>query len=189
MSEDKAQWEGKIFASEPQSSVPPLSSTSCTLEDRGTTYPHISLTEQIEFFLMQYTMMSQWHTVIWPSYSLLSFSSIILICFVYIGNATARFIRCTSYNFPVEAQSAQQSHLPLAAILCPLARPENEEVCMCALTWIYSWIHSEKTACSYVYFLFKSYTLKWTWINKNSWIFYWFEFGKVPNLEFLSRSN
>ncbi|XP_058230725.1 protein transport protein Sec24C isoform X1 [Hemibagrus wyckioides] len=77
MSEDRAQWEGKIFASEPQSSVPPLSSTSCTLEDRG--------------------------------------------------NATARFIRCTSYSFPIEAQSAQQSHLPLGAILCPLARPENEE--------------------------------------------------------------
>ncbi|XP_060739125.1 protein transport protein Sec24C [Tachysurus vachellii] len=77
MSEDRAQWEGKIFASEPQSSVPPLSSTSCTLEDRG--------------------------------------------------NATARFIRCTSYSFPVEAQSAQQSHLPLGAIFCPLARPENEE--------------------------------------------------------------
>ncbi|KAB5528624.1 hypothetical protein PHYPO_G00142370 [Pangasianodon hypophthalmus] len=77
MSEDRAQWEGKIFASEPQSSVPPLSSTSCTLEDRG--------------------------------------------------NATARFIRCTSYSFPVEPQSAQQSHLPLSAIFCPLARPENEE--------------------------------------------------------------
>ncbi|XP_060763294.1 protein transport protein Sec24C isoform X2 [Neoarius graeffei] len=78
MSEDRAQWEGKIFASEPQSSVPPLSSTSCTLEDRG--------------------------------------------------NATARFIRCTSYSFPVEAQSAQQSHLPLAAIFCPMARPEIKEI-------------------------------------------------------------
>ncbi|KAF4074319.1 hypothetical protein AMELA_G00238050 [Ameiurus melas] len=77
ISEDRVQWEGKIFASEPQSSVPPLSSTSCTLQDRG--------------------------------------------------NATARFIRCTTYSFPVEAQSAQQSHLPLAAIFCPLARPENEE--------------------------------------------------------------
>ncbi|XP_053336461.1 protein transport protein Sec24C [Clarias gariepinus] len=77
MNEDRAQWEGKIFATEHKSTVPPLSSTSCTLEDRG--------------------------------------------------NATARFIRCTSYNFPIEAQSAQQSHLPLAAILCPLARPENKE--------------------------------------------------------------
>ncbi|KAF5905633.1 protein transport protein Sec24C-like, partial [Clarias magur] len=77
MNEDRAQWEGKIFATEHKSCVPPLSSTSCTLEDRG--------------------------------------------------NATARFIRCTSYNFPIDAQSAQQSHLPLAAILCPLARPENDE--------------------------------------------------------------
>ncbi|TSN86039.1 Protein transport protein Sec24C [Bagarius yarrelli] len=77
MNEDRAQWEGKIFDSEPKSSVPPLSSTSCTLEDKG--------------------------------------------------NATSRFIRCTSYSFPIEAQSAQQSHLPLAAIFCPLARPQNKE--------------------------------------------------------------
>ncbi|XP_062874101.1 protein transport protein Sec24C [Trichomycterus rosablanca] len=77
MNEDRAQWDGKVFASEPQSSVPPLSTTACTLEDRG--------------------------------------------------NATARFIRCTTYSFPVEAQSAQQSHLPLGAIISPLARPENGE--------------------------------------------------------------
>lgn len=50
------------------------------------------------------------------------------ICSTHVGNATARFIRCTSYSFPVEAESAQQSHLPLAAIFCPLARPENNEV-------------------------------------------------------------
>ncbi|XP_016351685.1 protein transport protein Sec24C-like [Sinocyclocheilus anshuiensis] len=75
--ENRIQWEGKVFVSESKSSVPPLSSTQCTLEDRG--------------------------------------------------NATARFIRCTSYSFPVEAQSAQKSHLPLGAIVCPLARPEKGE--------------------------------------------------------------
>ncbi|XP_022523251.2 protein transport protein Sec24C isoform X1 [Astyanax mexicanus] len=77
VSEDRVQWEGKVFLSESQSSVPPLSTTACTLEDRG--------------------------------------------------NATARFVRCTTYSFPDEAQSAQQCHLPLAAIFCPLARLENEE--------------------------------------------------------------
>ncbi|KAF4112809.1 protein transport protein Sec24C isoform X1 [Onychostoma macrolepis] len=75
--EDRIQWEGKVFVSECKSSVPPLSSTQCTLEDRG--------------------------------------------------NATPRFIRCTSYSFLVEAQSAQKSHLPLGAIVCPLARPEKGE--------------------------------------------------------------
>ncbi|XP_016142056.1 protein transport protein Sec24C [Sinocyclocheilus grahami] len=75
--ENRIQWEGKVFVSESKSSVPPLSSTQCTLEDRG--------------------------------------------------NATARFIRCTSYSFPVEAQSAQKTHLPLGAIVCPLARPEKGE--------------------------------------------------------------
>ncbi|XP_016297303.1 protein transport protein Sec24C [Sinocyclocheilus anshuiensis] len=34
--EDRIQWEGKVFVSECKSSVPPLSSTQCTLEDRGT---------------------------------------------------------------------------------------------------------------------------------------------------------
>ncbi|XP_066511342.1 protein transport protein Sec24C-like isoform X1 [Hoplias malabaricus] len=77
LGEDRAQWEGKVFFSEPHSSVPPLSTTVCTLEDRG--------------------------------------------------NATARYVRCTSYSFPVEQQLAQQSHLPLGAILCPLAKPENQE--------------------------------------------------------------
>lgn len=43
MNEDRAQWEGKILAFEPQSSVPPLSSTSCTLEDRGTTQVHMMI--------------------------------------------------------------------------------------------------------------------------------------------------
>ncbi|XP_051969938.1 protein transport protein Sec24C [Xyrauchen texanus] len=81
--EDQAQWEGKVFVSECISSVPPLSSTQCTLEDRG--------------------------------------------------NTTSRFVRFTSYSFPVEAQSAQKSHLPLGAIVCPLARPERGEcaVSMC----------------------------------------------------------
>ncbi|KTF82573.1 hypothetical protein cypCar_00013614, partial [Cyprinus carpio] len=40
-------------------------------------------------------------------------------------SATARFICCTSYSFPVEARSAQKSHLPLGAIVCTLARPEK----------------------------------------------------------------
>ncbi|XP_059407126.1 protein transport protein Sec24C isoform X2 [Carassius carassius] len=75
--EDRIQWEGKVFVSECKSSVPPLSSTQCTLEDRG--------------------------------------------------NATARFIRCTSYSFPVDPQSAQKSRLPLGAVVCPLARPEKGE--------------------------------------------------------------
>ncbi|KAA0716707.1 Protein transport protein [Triplophysa tibetana] len=38
--EDRLQWEGKVFASKSKSSVPPLSSTRCTLEDRGNATPH-----------------------------------------------------------------------------------------------------------------------------------------------------
>ncbi|XP_006809662.1 protein transport protein Sec24C [Neolamprologus brichardi] len=34
MTEDKAEWEGKVFTSEPFSSLPPLATTSCIVEDR-----------------------------------------------------------------------------------------------------------------------------------------------------------
>ena len=44
------------------------------------------------------------------------------------GNASPRFIRCTTYTFPSEAQSAQHSHLPLGAILTPLAQQHKAEV-------------------------------------------------------------
>ncbi|XP_039906313.1 protein transport protein Sec24C isoform X2 [Simochromis diagramma] len=39
MTEDKAEWEGKVFTSEPFSSLPPLATTSCIVEDRGNASP------------------------------------------------------------------------------------------------------------------------------------------------------
>ncbi|KAJ8386022.1 hypothetical protein AAFF_G00178430 [Aldrovandia affinis] len=72
MEEDRDEWEGKVFVSEPGSPLPPLATTDCTVEDRG--------------------------------------------------NASPRFIRCTSYSFPTEGIIAQQSHVPLGAIVTPLAR-------------------------------------------------------------------
>ncbi|XP_031426585.1 protein transport protein Sec24C isoform X2 [Clupea harengus] len=77
MQEDQTEWEGKAFASEAPSNLPPLSTTDCIIEDKG--------------------------------------------------NASPRFIRCTTYTFPSEAQSAQHSHLPLGAILTPLAQQHKAE--------------------------------------------------------------
>ncbi|XP_078522947.1 protein transport protein Sec24C-like isoform X2 [Lissotriton helveticus] len=37
------------------------------------------------------------------------------------GNASPRFIRCTTYTIPASAQLAELSHLPLAAVVKPLA--------------------------------------------------------------------
>ncbi|KAG9346191.1 hypothetical protein JZ751_008014 [Albula glossodonta] len=37
------------------------------------------------------------------------------------GNASPRFIRCTSYNMPCTSDMAKQSHVPLAAVIKPLA--------------------------------------------------------------------
>ncbi|KAK2838022.1 hypothetical protein Q5P01_015234 [Channa striata] len=39
MAEDRAEWEGKVFVSEPFSSLPPLATTSCAIEDRGNASP------------------------------------------------------------------------------------------------------------------------------------------------------
>lgn len=35
IAEDKAEWEDKVFVSEPFSRLPPLATTYCTVEDRG----------------------------------------------------------------------------------------------------------------------------------------------------------
>ncbi|XP_061116556.1 protein transport protein Sec24C [Conger conger] len=43
------------------------------------------------------------------------------------GNASPRFMRCTSYSFPSDGTTAQLSHLPLGVILTPLAKLEKEE--------------------------------------------------------------
>ncbi|XP_023694358.2 protein transport protein Sec24C isoform X1 [Paramormyrops kingsleyae] len=87
MQDDKAEWEGKVFASEPTGPLPPLATTDCLMEDRGSASPH--------------------------------------------------FIRCTSYAFPSQAAAAQQSHLPLGAIVAPLARLKETEcplpVCVAAM--------------------------------------------------------
>lgn len=39
MAEDRAEWEGKVFISEPFSGLPPLTTTSCIVEDRGNASP------------------------------------------------------------------------------------------------------------------------------------------------------
>lgn len=39
MTEDRAEWEGKVFVSEPFSRLPPLATTSCVVEDRGNASP------------------------------------------------------------------------------------------------------------------------------------------------------
>lgn len=71
MADDRAEWEGKSFVSEPFSCLPPLATTSCIIEDRG--------------------------------------------------NASPFVIRATSYCFPCDGQTAQLSHLPLGALVSPLA--------------------------------------------------------------------
>uniref|UniRef100_UPI0037E6FB3E protein transport protein Sec24C n=1 Tax=Semicossyphus pulcher TaxID=241346 RepID=UPI0037E6FB3E len=39
IAEDRAEWEGKVFISEPFSRLPPLATTSCIIEDRGSASP------------------------------------------------------------------------------------------------------------------------------------------------------
>ncbi|XP_070821357.1 protein transport protein Sec24C [Chaetodon trifascialis] len=39
IAEDRAEWKGKVFVSEPFSHLPPLATTSCIIEDRGSASP------------------------------------------------------------------------------------------------------------------------------------------------------
>ncbi|XP_032087564.1 protein transport protein Sec24C isoform X2 [Thamnophis elegans] len=43
------------------------------------------------------------------------------------GNASPRYIRCTSYNIPCTSDMAKQSQVPLAAVIKPLAALPSEE--------------------------------------------------------------
>ncbi|KAG7489059.1 transport protein Sec24C-like isoform X1 [Solea senegalensis] len=41
IAEDRAEWEGKVFVSEPFSHLPPLATTSCMVEDQGNASPSV----------------------------------------------------------------------------------------------------------------------------------------------------
>ncbi|XP_053306347.1 protein transport protein Sec24C isoform X2 [Spea bombifrons] len=49
------------------------------------------------------------------------------------GNASPRYIRCTSYNFPASSDMAKQSQVPLAAVIKPLATLPPEEAPPCVV--------------------------------------------------------
>lgn len=44
------------------------------------------------------------------------------------GNASPRYIRCTTYCFPCTADMAKQAQIPLAAIITPFATVPSNEV-------------------------------------------------------------
>ncbi|KAM3913466.1 protein transport protein Sec24C isoform 4-T4 [Leptodactylus fuscus] len=47
------------------------------------------------------------------------------------GNASPRYIRCSSYNFPATSDMAKQSQVPLAAVIKPLATLPSDEAPPC----------------------------------------------------------
>uniref|UniRef100_A0A8C0LDQ7 SEC24 homolog C, COPII coat complex component n=1 Tax=Canis lupus dingo TaxID=286419 RepID=A0A8C0LDQ7_CANLU len=59
-----------------------------------------------------------------------SYSGVFLFAFSFLpppGNASPRYIRCTSYNIPCTSDMAKQAQVPLAAVIKPLARLPPEE--------------------------------------------------------------
>ncbi|KAM4616638.1 protein transport protein Sec24C [Polymixia lowei] len=84
MAEDRSEWEGKTFVSEPGSPLPPLATTSCIIEDRGNVSPCV--------------------------------------------------IRSTTSWVPCESQTALLSHLPLGALVTPLAKqaPGERPLSICS---------------------------------------------------------
>uniref|UniRef100_A0A8C5NHM0 SEC24 homolog D, COPII coat complex component n=1 Tax=Gouania willdenowi TaxID=441366 RepID=A0A8C5NHM0_GOUWI len=49
------------------------------------------------------------------------------------GNASPRFMRCTTYSLPCTAELAKQCQVPLAAVIKPLARLPKKETPLCVV--------------------------------------------------------
>lgn len=80
MAEDRAEWEGKVFVSEPFSRLPPLATTSCLIEDKGKCRRHhleisclcntVGLQHYLQHELLLIDLISvelQVTRVLWPS--------------------------------------------------------------------------------------------------------------------------
>ncbi|XP_068166997.1 protein transport protein Sec24C [Antennarius striatus] len=93
IAEDRAEWQNEVFIAETFSSLPPLATTSCIIEDRGTASPLA--------------------------------------------------VRSTTYCLPCEGQTALLSHLPLGALVTPLAKQSagqtlpvcSEQECLLGCGW------------------------------------------------------
>lgn len=60
-----------------------------------------------------------------------------LLCFA--GHASPRYVRCTSYCFPVTSDMAKQARIPLAAIIQPFAAVPPNEVGLLRATPLLCW--------------------------------------------------
>lgn len=142
MAEDRAEWEDKVFASEPFSQLPPLATTPCSVEDRGnptqcrppssvlwsqieaSVIPSITLSSDAAEYKMSHlkpacSVSGMWKYVM---------SNPGLVSPLKPGSATPLAIRSTTYCVPCEGPVALLCRLPLGALVTPLAKQNPKEV-------------------------------------------------------------
>lgn len=68
----------------------------------------------------------------------------------FLGNASPRFIRCTTYSLPCTADLAKQCQVPMACIIKPLASVPKDEV-ICFSSKILCQFSHLKRACLFIF--------------------------------------
>ncbi|XP_019389592.1 PREDICTED: protein transport protein Sec24D isoform X1 [Crocodylus porosus] len=111
---DKASRGGQTYATNIRGQVPPLVTTDCVVQDQGLgSYYCQSLSKKTSTFRAETFVTSKENPSCTDEFTQ--------------GNASPRYIRCTTYCFPASSDMAKQARIPLAAIVTPFAIvPPNE---------------------------------------------------------------
>lgn len=100
---DQEKHEGQVFTTNIRGQIPPLVTTNFTVQDQGNLF-------HSRVLLLFFSLRCDELFILLPP-----------------GNASPRFMRCTTYTLPCTADLAKQCHVPLATIIRPLANlPKNE---------------------------------------------------------------
>lgn len=124
---DQAKHGGQIFSTNIRGQVPPLVTTNFTVQDQGNSYKPRGRVAA--------AATRQSSSVLFPANGKLkpgnngspSFLDSTNLFLLITGNASPRFMRCTTYSLPCTADLAKQCQVPLATIIKPFAvLPKNE---------------------------------------------------------------
>lgn len=138
---DQAKHGGQIFSTNIRGQVPPLVTTNFTVQDQGNSQQRVNLSVGTRGCVAA-AAEHQSSSALFPADGKLkpgsngpaSFLESTNLFLLITGNASPRFMRCTTYSLPCTADLAKQCQVPLATIIKPFAvLPKNEVSLMCNL--------------------------------------------------------
>ncbi|EHB17485.1 Protein transport protein Sec24C [Heterocephalus glaber] len=125
--DDRNNRASEPFVTGIRGQVPPLVTTNFLVKDQGEKGihpPYGDLCSKVTSFWLELLAVFNQRLVPLPSPSTEKAAINSSTCG---GNASPRYIRCTSYNIPCTSDMAKQAQVPLAAVIKPLARLPQEE--------------------------------------------------------------